>query len=66
MIIMIEEWDGDGAIRIPDEAFAIVEYPGDFFQILLPHRSEGNTPCGSNEQLPVYYPVKLGLLAADS
>ncbi|MCU1770186.1 AbrB/MazE/SpoVT family DNA-binding domain-containing protein [Pseudomonas sp. 13B_3.2_Bac1] len=44
MKIMIEEWDGDGAIRIPDEALQELELDvGD--AVYLIEEFVGNTRC---------------------
>ena len=44
MKIMIEEWDGDGAIRIPDEALQELELDvGDV--VYLIEEFVGNTRC---------------------
>lgn len=44
MKIMIEEWDGDGAIRIPDEALQELELDvGD--SLYLIEKFVGNTRC---------------------
>ena len=44
MKIMIEEWDGDGAIRIPDEALQELEVDvGD--SVYLIEEFVGNTRC---------------------
>lgn len=44
MKIMIEEWDGDGAIRIPDEALQDLELDvGD--AVYLIEEFVGNTRC---------------------
>lgn len=44
MKIMIEEWDGDGAIRIPDEALQELELDvGD--AVYLIEEYVGNTRC---------------------
>ncbi|MGB6215636.1 AbrB/MazE/SpoVT family DNA-binding domain-containing protein [Pseudomonas mandelii] len=44
MKIMIEEWDGDGAIRIPDEALQELELDvGD--SLYLIEEFVGNTRC---------------------
>ncbi|VVN21449.1 AbrB/MazE/SpoVT family DNA-binding domain-containing protein [Pseudomonas fluorescens] len=44
MKIMIEEWDGDGAIRIPDEALQELELDvGD--AVFLIEEFVGNTRC---------------------
>ena len=41
---MIEEWDGDGAIRIPDETLQELELDvGD--AVYLIEEFVGNTPC---------------------
>jgi antitoxin component of MazEF toxin-antitoxin module len=44
MKIMIEEWDGDGAIRIPDEALQELELEvGDSMYLIV--EFVGNTRC---------------------
>lgn len=44
MKIIIEEWDGDGAIRIPDEALQELELDvGD--AVYLVEKFVGNTRC---------------------
>ncbi|MNT99971.1 hypothetical protein D3C72_2429670 [compost metagenome] len=44
MKIMIEEWDGDGAIRIPDEALQELELDVDD-SVYLIEEFVGNTRC---------------------
>ena len=44
MKIMIEEWDGDGAIRIPDEALQELELDVDD-SVYLIEEFAGNTRC---------------------
>ncbi|MFJ4115276.1 AbrB/MazE/SpoVT family DNA-binding domain-containing protein [Pseudomonas psychrophila] len=51
MKIMIEEWDGDGAIRIPDEALQELELDvGD--SLYLIEEFVGNTRCLVLSKMP--------------
>jgi len=51
MKIMIEEWDGDGAIRIPDEALQELELDvGD--AVYLIEEFVGNTRCLVLSKMP--------------
>ena len=51
MKIIIEEWDGDGAIRIPDEALQQLELDvGD--SLYLIEEFVGNTRCLALSQTP--------------
>ena len=51
MKIMIEEWDGDGAIRIPDEALQELELDvGD--AVYLIEEFVGNTRCLALSKTP--------------
>ncbi|MBV4467388.1 AbrB/MazE/SpoVT family DNA-binding domain-containing protein [Pseudomonas sp. SWRI79] len=51
MKIMIEEWDGDGAIRIPDEALQELELDvGD--SVYLIEEFVGNTRCLVLSKIP--------------
>jgi len=51
MTIIIEEWDGDGAIRIPDEALQELELDvGD--AVYLIEEFVGNTRCLVSSKTP--------------